>query len=585
MDEFKEPLSRVEAILQNILGADNELSDPESRVEAILLSILNDTPYTDLPQSRVEEELLAIKNGGTYTRDILSKVEDILLYKLNNEKYPEESSERVEELLIEWTDAVIEKQASGSIISVDDAVAAPLVSAEVDINPVQDLHGYDNPWPAGGGKNIANYPQMISDGAVQQADGSLYVAKANTFNDKVIYQNDGTVGQFAITFIVKNNSTSRGLYPVIVYTDSTTESMAINFGYDTYTTFTKVSQSAKTIDKIVFRYGTGSIATWFYVQVEKGNTATSWSPYSNICPISGWNECKVTKGNKNLYDYASATKSNSNIRLGGTQYADGSFVLKAGTYTLSTNATMTGMYIKDKDGTTFAVKYNNSFITFTITKEQPVLLDIYLNASAQDWSVYNIQLELGSTATSYSPYQGNLYTISLGQTVYGGRLDVINGELVVDRVKVTFDGSDDEGWIKYGTQTSSWTRQSWRTQSLPYSIKQRTYPITDCIGNGAVILANTSENTSANDNIITGRPTSYKSKFFYIFTPLSLNYTVEDLKALLSATPLEFCYPLAEDNVITISLTPTQIEMLENDNVLYADTGDLAITYKAKEEE
>lgn len=25
MDEFKEPLSRVEAILQNILGADNEL--------------------------------------------------------------------------------------------------------------------------------------------------------------------------------------------------------------------------------------------------------------------------------------------------------------------------------------------------------------------------------------------------------------------------------------------------------------------------------------------------------------------------------------------------------------------------------
>lgn len=47
----------------------------------------------------------------------------------------------------------------------------------------------------------------------------------------------------------------------------------------------------------------------------------------------------------------------------------------------------------------------------------------------------------------------------------------------------------------------------------------------------------------------------------------------------------EFKEPLSRVEAIHISLTPAQIEMLENDNVLYADTGDLAITYKAKKEE
>ena len=39
-DEFGTPLSRNEAILQNILGADNELEEPQSRIEVLLLALL-----------------------------------------------------------------------------------------------------------------------------------------------------------------------------------------------------------------------------------------------------------------------------------------------------------------------------------------------------------------------------------------------------------------------------------------------------------------------------------------------------------------------------------------------------------------
>lgn len=41
MADFEAPESRNEAILQNILGADNDLLPPESRIETLLIALLN----------------------------------------------------------------------------------------------------------------------------------------------------------------------------------------------------------------------------------------------------------------------------------------------------------------------------------------------------------------------------------------------------------------------------------------------------------------------------------------------------------------------------------------------------------------
>ena len=53
MPTFNEPQSRNEAILQNILGANNVLGDPMSRIEEILQAILNGTEYNKEPKSRI----------------------------------------------------------------------------------------------------------------------------------------------------------------------------------------------------------------------------------------------------------------------------------------------------------------------------------------------------------------------------------------------------------------------------------------------------------------------------------------------------------------------------------------------------
>lgn len=99
---YDAPQSRNEAILQNILGANNVLVDPQSRIEAILQAILYDEIYDEEAMSRMEELLLAIKNNGTWNHEPISRNEEILYAKLNGETYDKEPQSRIEALLIDW---------------------------------------------------------------------------------------------------------------------------------------------------------------------------------------------------------------------------------------------------------------------------------------------------------------------------------------------------------------------------------------------------------------------------------------------------------------------------------------------------
>ncbi len=60
------PQSRKEALLENLLGADNEMQPPQSRTEAILQNMLGANNVLEPPQSR-EEYLLQqiLEQGGT----------------------------------------------------------------------------------------------------------------------------------------------------------------------------------------------------------------------------------------------------------------------------------------------------------------------------------------------------------------------------------------------------------------------------------------------------------------------------------------------------------------------------------------
>lgn len=49
------------------------------------------------------------------------------------------------------------KTVTGAIVTFVTSKAAPLINLTATLSPSQDLHGYDSPWPAGGGANKFDY--------------------------------------------------------------------------------------------------------------------------------------------------------------------------------------------------------------------------------------------------------------------------------------------------------------------------------------------------------------------------------------------------------------------------------------------
>ena len=192
----------------------------------------------------------------------------------------------------------------------------------------------------------------------------------------------------------------------------------------------------------IFASSTGSKCIF----VNGSTLPDSWTPYSNICPISGWDEAVVTRTGKNLLDKSQEVKSWFISSDKVTNSANGKSVIcpckPNKTYTISKLA-----------GQRFAVGYtkttpavgvdvygtitNNSGNSITITTgDNAVYLFIYFYNGSYDTVteaeiLNSLQVELGTSVSTYEPYRGTSVTISLDGTRYGGVIDVLTGEMTV----------------------------------------------------------------------------------------------------------------------------------------------------------
>jgi hypothetical protein len=64
----------------------------------------------------------------------------------------------------------------------------------------------------------------------------------------------------------------------------------------------------------------------------------------------------------------------------------------------------------------------------------------------------------------------------------------------------------------------------------------------------------------------------------YYYPPTDIT-TIEQFKIWLSTNNVQLVYPLATP--LTVQLTPSQISTLLGENHIWADTGDVAVTYRA----
>lgn len=190
---------------------------------------------------------------------------------------------------------------TGKIVSFLTRRAAPL-KIEATLTPIQDLHGYEAPWPPGGGKNKLNPDDVVKG----------YFSTTST---------DITANDNYITLTIPN--LKAGTYTVkIWWSESTTilrryadGSISAIGSSDTVYSFTTSTDGTF---MLCFRKSDSSaISAVPNISVESGSTApSSFAPYSNECPITGHTGAEVYVEDE--YD-AQATPT-AEITFGQTVY-------------------------------------------------------------------------------------------------------------------------------------------------------------------------------------------------------------------------------------------------------------------------
>lgn len=461
--------------------------------------------------------------------------------------------------------------AEGEIATFDTPYAEPMVSLVADIDPIQDLHGYDRPWVGGGGKN--------------KLDNSTVSSLSN-----VTYQN-------GVATEIEYDSRNRALFVLHAYNNGThVRKLGSSYGNIKQLPFTKDS----TFNKISFgnsgaekdaklmldvsnlsdgeykwcftpeNYTTHPFSWKDMMIVESSVTDYSYEPYTNICPISGWDSVDVSVAGKNLIDIEDGV-------IQTTQRNIGSVTIKAGTYTAS------GHLRRDDGGSCrIMVKVGDNPIntsttvsgasggvsayTFTVEKTTVIEFGAQFLTDYDTMHYSQMQIELGTTATAYEPYQGHTYTTTLPQTVYGGTLDVVSGVLTVDRAMV------DLGSLNWSYSSTS--------QKFATTIANKKVRYSADVGSKNV-WCSALETVGAISSVGVTVPDCVIFELAQISgsnVVCATNSAYTDVASFKTAmTGQTMVYFLATPT--TIQLTPTQIDSLLGRNNVWADSGDVTVEY------
>ena len=214
---------------------------------------------------------------------------------------------------------------------IPDAYYGNMKFLEVKFHPEQDYHGYSGPWPAGGGVNLYDLATMSpsSSGSWTKTATGFTCSPMTEGQDptimRIMFPWNTSATNITVSFDVRSSVDGTEFrfdgQPDSLYTSNT------DF-YDKTVTANIASQriiyngnilNGTTMFRL-FRLSSDTNATTatIYVdniQIAYGNVST-YSPYSNICPITGYSEIKVYI--EPAYDAAATPKAV--VQLGDTYY-------------------------------------------------------------------------------------------------------------------------------------------------------------------------------------------------------------------------------------------------------------------------
>lgn len=254
-----------------------------------------------------------------------------------------------------------------------------LDSVSVQIIPTQDLHGYANPWPGGGGTNLLG----INRAEGTPSPNSVIVSPRVLATDKLFpglradnYYYSGYITDYSVTDstikVTTTNNINYGVaFPVAchgntAYTLSATLTgcnMSVG-SYDADWNFIQRVKSTSSTTPVTFTtpanaayitviFGSstlGTEGTATNIQLELGSTATSWTPYSNICPISGLTGLSV---------YVSPTQDQDDATVYNVDWSTQAGTVYGGTVDVVTGVLTVNRYTQTFVGTESYTNYTS----------------------------------------------------------------------------------------------------------------------------------------------------------------------------------------------------------------------------------
>ena len=485
-------------------------------------------------------------------------VRNFLYMKLTGKVLP---FANIEDILLAQKLGEAIKTITGNPLNFLTKKAQKAISTKISFAPIQDLHGYDYPWPAGGGKNIFN-----KDSSNIETNKRIAVSTGGTYDS-----NGYSVSDYIPIELAERYSLTISSGFTSYYAGYDANKQYISTPTNTWNSGTSKILSATGYAYVRFDFKTSDIDA---VQFEKGY-ASAYAPYSNISPISGRTNVSLKGCGKNQHN-GEVYIPNKYIGSSGNLVASNNYNVyklndvSAGEYTLSVydnteellNIVLCAQGFDDNDRQTF-LNYtthpsskSRESITFTVPSGTSYVLYCFRITD------YDVQAETGSSATTYESYQqSNDITISFGETVYGGTLDVETGELVVGNKYIDFstvtinkNNNDPNNWNYYIRHSSLSYSSNMICSHLVY---KSTIPTT------SIGLSSRPTNRAIYMNFLDAIGTNNVSHF--------RQYCVDNNVQLVCelATP------------ITIQLTPSEVQLLKGVNNLWTDGDEIELTYKS----
>ena len=182
---------------------------------------------------------------------------------------------------------------------------------------------------------------------------------------------------------------------------------------------------------------------------------------------------------------------------------------------------------------------------------------IYANTTV---TFTNIQLELGTAATTFQPYQEETINITLPDTFYGGYIDLVSGELVQTM------GYLDMGTINWVYRDNNERRQSWSIDNNIINAKAQIDNHTE-INALSNRFATVTQSTTWYPNMLS----SHNLNRLYITFEPSAYSTTAEVQAAISGAQL--VYELATP--INYQLTSSQLTALIGQNSLFCQENEI----------